>query len=555
MRTSAIGQDPLLEHPLAPTPSDDAEPTLRVAYRPSLPTTPIIRSPLPSVRSPRSVLRLEDDEYAANRTPRLPPTIIPTSPGIDDPLSRALRSIPRRRLPLPPSSTVAYTTSPEALFERQASADGGTSTRGGVALLTPRNSENTPRGRDISDVRVYPDSIAGVFIVESWSGETESDSDDSSSASSTTTKVSRSIADFVWLENRLRLRYDGVIVPDLPAMALRGRLQHGFAYETERLRGLQRFLTMLISHPSLKHVDETAAFLTSSGTAWTIARAKKLIKPNRALTIDDSDNAVRAWMSFRFWQAGRRLNRAVGWFLNRDIADAQHELSPEEKALERLQRYVTSLEAALEKTRVAALNAANADELCSSRYAQVRQALATLGMQEGGVFRDVLHTPPLTLQHDDDDTTKRLDDVLNEYARRAQAAQRLVALRCSEREAYEYAVENYAALRARWEASTSSVWDNTATPAADNEAADVDNTDLHTQLAAAADTLAKAQRAYQLVDRSTHDELRRLRTQMHDEVLDALRDVASQRAEAHAEMRDAWSRVVVRIDEELPPDV
>lgn len=450
----------------------------------------------------------------------------------------------------------------------------------------------------VTEVQLRPGNHAGMFIIETWREESnglESDDNTSrsygvlSSASSTGAseciQVMRSIADFVWLEGRLRAKYDGVIVPHLPPMALKGRLLYGFAYETERLRGLHRFVSLLVSHPSLAHVDETLAFLGDRGSnTWKLVRRRPLEHTRTFVAVQNDENAgtggiIRQWGAFRVWQAGRRINRGVGSFLNRDVSQNNNDhLSAEEKALERLQSYVRDLRTSLHETRNAAKEAAEASTNCVHKYGDVQRALRSFGVKEGGIFGELLRTITLVNEEGVGEVRSEesssaaatgtassvpaglvertadqiLDDVLMDYETRAVSAARLVQLRCDEREAYEYAVENYATLRERWEASTSSVWDNNNNNNGNSNSEDADTSDLRelqTKLGTAAETLAKAQRQYQLVDRSTNDELRRLRTHLHGELLLALRAVAAERAAAHAAMRDAWIQLTARIDE------
>lgn len=588
-RNAAVGQDPLLPHPLAATPASDAEPTLGSAYAATTTTTSPPSSPPSSVPrnpplSPRSVLDEEPlpVQFISRRRrggSAIPRVIAPA--GGMDPLTHALRE-QEPPPPPPPPAGAAYATALDTLEQQPSSEKAVTSGAGELGIGAGKVTISPVRG-PVVDVRVQADTVAGVFSVETWREEpaeqaeggnvrNQSNVPPSPSTSSVSgtgaleyMRVTRSIADFVWLEGRLRARYDGVIVPHLPPMGLRGRMMYGFMYEMERLRGLHRFVALLCAHPMLAHVEETTAFLGDRGhNAWIAARRRQLER-TRSVALGEErgpGGTLRQWGAFRMWQAGRRLNRGVGWFLNRE-QETVH-LSAEERALERLQSYVRDLQRSLRNLRSASKTGADASNACSARYADVQRALRVLGEKEGGGFGQLLKgvrlVEDLEARSDHEaeiaailggsaGADRLLDDVLLDYETRAVSAQRLVQLRCDEREAYEYAVENYAALRARWEASTSSVWDNRG---GDGDA-DLETTAelraLQTQLAAAADTLTKAQRQYQQVDRSTNDELRRLRTHLHTELLGALRGVAHERAKQHAAMRDGWLRLSASIDD------
>lgn len=594
MRPSSTPRDPLQPHPLAATSVSSSERQQRDAYAapptpPSPPRTPASTSP-PSSPTPAAPIArparappLRSDPASSDEVPFVARRARHTHVIIagDDPLSDALRARERACSPPPPPAGAAYAPAADApeptavetpaaaplppRAAAAAAAAAGRAARAAVRVHTARDSHSAP--------------VPGVFVVSSArdapkpDGEQDTSSPESDNETPpdarTRTRVSRNVADFVWLEQRLRARYDGVIVPHLPPMALRGRLIYGFAYETERVRGLERFLAHVVAHPVLSRVEETTAFLGDGGpAAWTRARNSPLLPPPAAATIESADDgaplaAFKRWGAFKFWQAGRRVNKALVWFLNRDSQETER-FSAEQKSLERLGTYVKQLQNALRDTRVASRGIADVRHHTTNRATELQRALHTLGDGEGGAFGALLRSIQLVEEESSDsrsegadsadgassvgvDITQRaperaLEDLLRDYEVRAGDAQRLVALRGGEREAYEHAVEVYAQLRARWELSTSSIWDGadaSRPPAADG---------LYSQIVAAADTLAAAQREYQRVDRSTNDELRRLRAQLHAELLAGLRDVAHDRARSHAALRDAWLAAATAID-------
>ncbi len=143
---------------------------------------------------------------------------------------------------------------------------------------------------------------------------------------------------------------------------------------------------------------------------------------------------------------------------------------------------------------------------------------------------------------------KMLEEALVDYEARAAGAQRLVQLRCNEREAYEHAVEVYARLRNKWESQTSSIWDSSSASERPPSFPAADGHRLYAEICAAADALAAAQRQYQIVDRSTNDELRRLRKEMHRELCEALRAVAMDAAEQNRRYAQAWDNLAARVD-------
>lgn len=476
----------------------------------------------------------------------------------------------------------------------------------------------TARRRDEVAVSLRPheSGAAGVFVVSTRASSTVASPP---SAAGTTTEtddvreVPRGLADFAWLHARLQASFDGVIVPHLPAMALRGRLLHGFAYESNRLRGLERFVRQLARHPVLASAEETSTFLGLDGEhVWVSVRTRPAtpsstlsgILPSRGAA--DSTGAAETltrWGGFKLWQARKRVNKSLAWLLNRDEQEEER-VAAEDAQLERLQTYVRELQAGLRDARRCAQGVHDARRDCFVRHRAFQAALRELGAREGGLFGAFLgsvvlvqSTPaaaaPVRMgivagpasdagggESDGDSTAstsrrasdagsvgvssdasapaaarmdpeKVLDEALADFEARAASAQRLVQLRRDEREAYEHAVEVYAKLRGRWEASTSSIWDaasGTPQESFDETAPDPDAMRLYGEISAAADALAGAQRQYRIVDRSTNDELRRLRKEMHAELCVALRVVAEEAAGVHARYAAAWEGVAERVE-------
>lgn len=215
--------------------------------------------------------------------------------------------------------------------------------------------------------------------------------------------VRRSIADFAWLHSALRNRYEAVIVPPLPDMAIVGRLQHGYMYEHQRKKGLEKFLQRVASHAVLSTVDETIAFLGLLGEeTWAsvrkdVSRHQSVIASalfgRRAADEADPDlwHWLSRWGSYKMWQAGRRLNRSLADFLERDLPESsRRRQSGADIDLLRLKTYVQELDKMLAAVRQAARRASTsqsdhvrADELLNT-------ALVTLGGREGGNYGRLL---------------------------------------------------------------------------------------------------------------------------------------------------------------------
>jgi PX domain len=218
--------------------------------------------------------------------------------------------------------------------------------------------------------------------------------------------VRRSIADFVWLEENLRLGYDSVIVPILPPMALAGRLIYGYTYDYERRRGIEKFLRRVVAHPVLASSEQAAAFLGLMGEdVWKSVR-RDLSHHHRSIIAaaifgnrsagdrsPDPLHWISRWSSYKMWQAGRRINRSIGFFLERDNpADLTRSTNADtpEARLGRLKAYIDELGTSLAIVRRAAARAS------ASRAEHVRSddalghALSNLGSKERGHFGRLL---------------------------------------------------------------------------------------------------------------------------------------------------------------------
>lgn len=398
--------------------------------------------------------------------------------------------------------------------------------------------------------------------------------------------VKRSLADFSWLEERLRHRYQGVIVPSLPPMALAGRLRYGYAYDTERLRGLEKFLRRVANHPVLSTGDEVLAFLgATGGDAWRKIRLEPISHENSVTTAlfggvrDKSDTntfgKLGFWGEKFLWQAGRRVNKGLVWFLDRDSpSDSRKKEDSAEARLERLHSYVQNLGTSLSTVRNAVQKVSTNRTQEMRGMSTMQSAIRELGEREGGKFGAYLQTiqleiPPFSdgwtdqqgdhLEEGLSDLRKRLSgsssarplgepnsailaargvsDIFRDYEERAKGAQRIMNTRREEQDAYEHALSVYTKLRDHLESRAGSMWE-TAPNAALSSGEGME--ELVNKVSAASRRLANVRRHYQAVALSTTEELRRLRTEMHDDVCNALQDLAMELAWQHDAQARSW---------------
>lgn len=421
-------------------------------------------------------------------------------------------------------------------------------------------------------------------------------SDISSSATVSEVQVRRTLADFSWLAQRLGSRYDGVIVPSLPEMALGGRMAHGYAYDQQRARGLQRFLRQVAQHPVLAVGEEVPAFLGANGeTAWQELRhqpvavepsvADRLFAAERGRNLADPLQRIGVWRDKLLWQSGKRFNHGLGRLLDRD-RDESPRASKADSAqarLDRLHKYVKDLAASLAAVRESFARVSRSRSLEIESTRALLDALAQLAAREGGKFSSLLDSVVLddTLdksgangdrktRHSGQDNSgvrghlqtgvtdqsvdppvdsaaaiQLLDDVLGDLEERARGAQRIMAARQEEHEVYERALKTYTTLRDKLERKADTMWAPGSSQAnigrlGHGEGIDelVDRTD------AAAARLADVRRHYHVVAVRTTDELRRLRTQLHSELCDGLLRVAEHLVDEHLKQAHSWKSVV-----------
>lgn len=452
-----------------------------------------------------------------------------------------------------------------------------------------------------SDVTLLPASTekgaaAGVYEVRSrqnWSLGSSRMAGASSLPHSTSQEqdyyhVKRSLADFAWLEERLRHRYQGIIVPSLPPMALAGRLKYGYAYDMEKLRGLEKFLRRIANHAVLSTGDEVLAFLGATGEdAWQKIRREPISHENSVTTAlfgeahDRSDaNALGKlsnWGEKFLWQTGRKINKGLVWFLDRDSpSDPKKKDDSAEARLERLHNYVQELGTSLSTVRNAVQKVSTNRSQEIRGMSTMQAAIHELGEREGGQFGAYLQAITLEIPTESEEcddqqsslsketkassdpkrkllegsgvqalsesnsttlAARAISEVFRDYEERAKGAQQIMNARREEQDAYEHALAVYTKLRDRLESRAESMWEtapNTAQP--NGKGLD----ELVNDVSAASRRLADVRRHYQAVALSTTDELRRLRTEMHEDIGSALQKLAMQFARQHDAHARAW---------------
>ncbi|CAN8068676.1 unnamed protein product [Agarophyton chilense] len=358
-----------VEHPLRSDPLNELPDAVRVP-RPrrspaekTPPRSPVRSHSVPSL--PNSPQLFEEDASE----------LLDAHQKADDPLLLHLAQSAGR--PQPPPSGEAYAADIHAVL---------------AAIEDNEREVHSDGVIDRSDVTLFPTvaqkgMAAGIYLVRSrrnWA------------IISTPTQedyylVRRSIADFLWLHDCLRARNEGVIVPLLPALNIVGRLKHGYAYEHERLRGLQTFLRRVATHAVLCTREELLAFLGALGEdEWQKIRRESISHESSitsALFGSSADeNALHKlghWGEKMLWQTGRKFNKALVWFLERDGSEAVAEDSAEAR-VERLHSYVKELGVSLAFLRHAVEKVHKQREAERNSAISMQNALRELGKREGG---------------------------------------------------------------------------------------------------------------------------------------------------------------------------
>lgn len=607
-RTKAEGEHPLRGDPLNVLPDAVFVPRRqRSRVVPTPPRSPLRKPSLPLIPTPPTLI---PEEASA---------LLEAHSDADDPLLLDLAQ--RIERPESPPSGEAYAADIHAFLagldddERETPSDGVIDRSDVTLFLAP-----TQRGAG-----------AGVYLVRSrrnWSIVSNPTHDDYY-------LVRRSIADFMWLDDCLRARNEGVIVPSLPSLTFTGRVKHGYAYEHERLRGLQAFLRRVATHAILSTREEVLAFLGALGEEeWqkvrreTISNESSITSALFGSSVDG--NAVDKfgrWSEKFLWQTGRRLNKALVWFLEGDSSEEPTENSAEAR-VERLHTYVKELGTSLAFIRHAAEKLHKQREAERSSTVAMQNALHELGKREGGKFGNQLERVRLEISsenetgsrsmdyttadrkrsgsggglRDEDNSRVHLsprplsysasrvrtmrdslgaesnihsqrvtfelggvsqreeensiagrgsmdarntvvttmpvarvvDEVFRDYEERARGAQRIMNARREEQDAYEHAVAVYTKLRDKLESRTGSMWDDRI------ETSNQGLEGLKKEVGKASNRLKEVRERYKKVALSTTDELRRLRSDMHEDLCEALHVMAVELGRQHAAQAEAW---------------
>eukprot|EP00178_Gracilaria_changii_P016484 TRINITY_DN473_c0_g1_i1.p2 TRINITY_DN473_c0_g1~~TRINITY_DN473_c0_g1_i1.p2 ORF type:complete len:656 (+),score=109.26 TRINITY_DN473_c0_g1_i1:6266-8233(+) len=358
------------EHPLRSDPLNVLPDAIRVPRR---------QPPPQEHTPPRSPVRTENESLIAAPAPEQlaedASELLEGHQTPEDPLLLHLAQSAEK--PQPPPAGDAYAADIHAV----------------LAALDDNEQETHSDGViDRSDVTLFPavaqrGVAAGIYLVRSrrnWAIVSTPTQDDYY-------LVRRSIADFLWLHDCLRARNEGMIVPLLPPLSFAGRVKHGYAYEHERLRGLQTFLRRVATHAVLSTREELLAFLGALGEEeWKKIRRESISHESSITSaLFGSSADENAWHRFGhwgeklLWQTGRRFNKALLWFLERDGSEAAAEDSAEAR-VERLHQYVKDLGVSLSGLRHAAEKVHKQREAERNSAISMQNALHDLGRREGG---------------------------------------------------------------------------------------------------------------------------------------------------------------------------
>eukprot|EP00189_Rhodosorus_marinus_P007832 CAMPEP_0184752406 /NCGR_PEP_ID=MMETSP0315-20130426/43560_1 /TAXON_ID=101924 /ORGANISM="Rhodosorus marinus, Strain UTEX LB 2760" /LENGTH=597 /DNA_ID=CAMNT_0027231735 /DNA_START=71 /DNA_END=1864 /DNA_ORIENTATION=- len=393
----------------------------------------------------------------------------------------------------------------------------------------------------------------------------EEEEDDSSKGTDEPAAVVRTIADFVWLDTRLRARYEGLLVPFLPKlMNAPLRIRLGDSYEEVRRFSLERYLHRVVSHPVLGGTEEVKAFNgIHSSNQWKIIRNEQITSPGdeaiaTSLGIRKEQHGMQQllrWISYRFWQIGRRIDEGLDFLLKKGREEDALARDVTAKSLEQLRESFEGLGQALTEVRRSLILTLEATDNHRKETAKVQKSIEKLGKVErketknllglvAGAFEPVESTQLQETMHSRSPVTPAeslLLEVLTEYVNMFQNVKNILGRRFIEREAYEHAVTTYTNLREKLE-KREGAW-TTESRQRQPEKSVADDKALREAVSNAATDLAEFRKHYQNVINVTFSELQRYRQSLETVLGSAFRNLADERVRYYKEKLQKWETI------------
>ncbi|KAJ8904887.1 hypothetical protein NDN08_001401 [Rhodosorus marinus] len=415
---------------------------------------------------------------------------------------------------------------------------------------------------------------SGLFIVSAL--KVLEEEDDSSKGAVEPAAVVRTIADFVWLDTRLRARYEGLLVPFLPnLMNAPLRIRLGDSYEEFRRFSLERYLHRVISHPVLGGTEEVQAFVgVDSSTQWKIIRSEQITSPGdeaiaTSLGIRKEQHGMQQllrWISYRFWQIGRRIDEGLDFLLKKGREEDALARDVTAKSLEQLRESFEALGQALTEIRRSLILTLETTDNHRKESAKVQKSIEKLGKVEGKEAKNLLALVADAFEPLEDTRLQEtvhsrspvtpaeslLLEVLTDYVNMFQNVKNILGRRFTEREAYEHAATTYTKLRAKLEKREGS-W-TTESRQQQPEKSVADDKALREAVSNAATDLAEFRKHYQNVINVTFSELQRYRQSLETVLGSAFRNLADERVRYYKEKLQKWETIAAecpKIDHQM----
>uniref|UniRef100_A0A7S2ZRR7 PX domain-containing protein n=1 Tax=Rhodosorus marinus TaxID=101924 RepID=A0A7S2ZRR7_9RHOD len=404
---------------------------------------------------------------------------------------------------------------------------------------------------------------SGSFIVSAL--KVLEEEEDTSKGTDEPAAVVRTIADFVWLDTRLRARYEGLLVPCLPnLMNAPLRIRLGDAYEEFRRFSLERYLHRVISHPVLGGKEEVKAFVgVDSLSQWKIIRSEPITSPGdeaiaTSLGIRKEQHGMQQllrWISYRFWQIGRRIDEGLDFLLKKGREEDSLARDVTAKSLEQLRESFEALGQALTEIRRSLILSLETTDNHRKESAKVQKSIEKLGKVEGKETKNLLalvadaFEPLESTQLQETVHTRSpvtpaeslLLEVLTDYVNMFQNVRNILSRRFTEREAYEHASTTYTKLLAKLE-KREGAW-TTDSRGQQPEKSVADDRALREAVSNAATDLAEFRKHYQNVINVTFSELQRYRQSLETVLESAFRDLAHERVRYYKEKLQKWETI------------
>lgn len=145
-------------------------------------------------------------------------------------------------------------------------------------------------------------------------------------------------SDFLWLHERLKVRFPNVIIPPIPEKALTGNTDPNFI--SLRRTALERFLNRIAAHPTLRNSQDLQTFLEADDATLALAKKTSIEPPKKAGA--SSGGGIGRWFKEAFQSASNSLS-APQEFVDPAYEEQKQKIEELKDQVASLKRYTESL--------------------------------------------------------------------------------------------------------------------------------------------------------------------------------------------------------------------